>query len=246
MSNALPETTIDRSEESSQAIFQREWRVYRTMVDQNYLFHSEAYACLHQILVEEVSSPFRFLDIACGDATASVSALTGTRIAHYDGIDLSAAALAIARDTLSVLQCPVTLHHADFVEALSEWSTPVDVVWIGLSLHHFQAPEKLAVMRDIRRILNPGGRFILYEDASPDGETREEWLQRWDAQGPSWTAYTPEELAIVNGHVHAADFPETVSRWMSLAREAGFDEVREVFVSPSNLLRLYAMRVATP
>jgi SAM-dependent methyltransferase len=245
MGDSVPTATIDRSEESSQAIFQQEWQVYRTMVDQNYLFHREAYACLHQILIEEVNDPFRFLDIACGDATASVAALTGTRIAHYDGIDLSAAALDIARDTLSVLQCPVTLEQADFVEALHEWTKPVDVAWIGLSLHHLMTAEKLAVMRDIRRALRPGGRFLLYEDASPDGETREDWLRRWDAQGPFWTAFTPHGLAIVNGHVHAADFPETVSGWMSLASEAGFDEVREVFVSPSNLLRLYAMRAGT-
>jgi SAM-dependent methyltransferase len=234
-----------REEESSQAIFQQEWRVYRIMVDQNYLFHREAYACLHQILAE-VPAPYRFLDIACGDATASVAALTGTRIAHYDGIDLSAAALALARDTLTALDCPVTLEQADFVAALRQWSSPVDVAWIGLSLHHLHTPEKLAVMRDIRRILSPGGRFLLYEDASPDGETREAWLRRWDAQGPCWTAYTPEELAIVNGHVHAADFPETDSGWRSLAAAAGFDEVREVFVSPTNLLRFYAMRAGTP
>jgi SAM-dependent methyltransferase len=245
MGDSIPTATIDRSEASSQAIFQREWQVYRTLVDQNYLFHREAYACLHQLLVEEVPYPFRFLDIACGDASASVAALAGTCITHYDGIDLSAAALALARDALTVLRCPVTLEQADFVEALRVWSTPVDVAWIGLSLHHLMTAQKLAVMRDIRRILKPGGRFLLYEDASPDGETREEWLRRWDAQGPFWPAFTPDELAIVNGHVHAADFPETVSGWLSLAAEAGFDEVREVFIAPSNLLRLYAMRAAT-
>jgi SAM-dependent methyltransferase len=245
MGVSIPSATTDRSKESSQAIFQREWQVYRTLVDQNYLFHREAYACLHQLLVD-IPYPFRFLDIACGDATASVAALAGTRIAHYDGIDLSAAALELALDAFSVLQCPVSLQQADFVEALRAWSTPVDVAWIGLSLHHLMTPQKLEVMREIRRVLRPGGRFILYEDASPDGETREDWLRRWDAQGLFWTAFTPDELAIVNGHVHAADFPETVSGWSALAAEAGFDEVREVFVSPSNLLRLYAMRAGTP
>lgn len=245
MGVSIPTVTPDRSEESSQALFQRDWQIYRTMVDQNYLFHREAYACLHQLLVD-IPYPFRFLDIACGDATASVAALAGTRIAHYNGIDLSAAALGLARDALTALDCPVTLEQADFVEALRKWSAPVDVAWIGLSLHHFRTPEKLEVMRDIRRALPPGGRFLLYEDASPDGETREEWLQRWDAQGPFWTAYTEEELATVNGHVHAADFPETVSGWFALAADAGFDEVQEVFVSPSNLLRFYAMRAGTP
>src|SRR5215218_947457 len=73
----------------AQALFQQQWPIYRTLVDENYLFHQEAYKCLHQILVEDAVQPFRFLDIACGDATASVAALTGTRIAHYHGIDRS-------------------------------------------------------------------------------------------------------------------------------------------------------------
>src|SRR3954452_19545104 len=159
MSDSSPTATIDRGEESSQALFQRDWQIYRTMVDQNYLFHREAYACLHQLLVD-IPYPFRFRDIAWGDATASVAALAGTRIAHYAGIDLSAAALELAHDALTALDCPVTLEQADYVAALRQWSTPVDVAWIGLSLHHFRAPEKLEVMRDIRRMLSPGGRFL--------------------------------------------------------------------------------------
>jgi len=46
----------------------------------------------------------------------------------------------------------------------------------------------------------------------------------------------------ITAHVHAADYPETDSRWRSLAEEAGFTDVREVFVAPSDLLRLYWMR----
>jgi len=68
------------------AVFEREWRTYRKMVEHNYLFHREAYACLREIMTREVARPFRFLDIACGDASATVGALTGTAIAfaiHY-------------------------------------------------------------------------------------------------------------------------------------------------------------------
>jgi ubiquinone/menaquinone biosynthesis C-methylase UbiE len=51
---------------------------------------------LHRILVDEIVQPFQFLDIACGDARATVEALKGTRLAHYCGIDLSQAALELA------------------------------------------------------------------------------------------------------------------------------------------------------
>jgi ubiquinone/menaquinone biosynthesis C-methylase UbiE len=235
----------NRQHEPSQAIFQQEWRIYRTLVDENYLFHREAYACLHQILVEDVRHPFRFLDIACGDATASVDTLTGTRLDHYYGIDLSAAALELARQSLAVLECPVTLDHADFVEALRAWSAPVDVVWIGLSLHHLQTPEKLEVLGAIRRILTKDGLFLIYEDTSRDGEDRDSWLQRWGDQKLVWTAYTSEEWKTMTAHVHAADYPETTSSWVSLGHEAGFAEVQEVYVAPSDLFRLFAMRPGT-
>jgi SAM-dependent methyltransferase len=246
MADSLPPPAVrNRQHAPSQTIFQQEWRIYRTLVDQNYLFHREAYACLHQVLVEDVRHPFRFLDIACGDATASVDALTGTQLTHYYGIDLSAAALELARQSLAVLECPVTLDQADFVEALSAWSAPVDVVWIGLSLHHLQTPEKLEVLGAIRRILGPDGLFLIYEDTSPDGEDRDSWLRRWDDQQPLWTAYLPHEWETMTAHVHAADFPETASRWASLGHEAGFAEVQEVYVAPSDLFRLYAMRPST-
>ncbi|MEA2525039.1 MAG: hypothetical protein QOF73_2266 [Thermomicrobiales bacterium] len=229
-------------EESSQAIFHRQWQVYRKMVDNNYLFHREAYGWLHQILVDEAVQPFRFLDIACGDADATVRALSGTRVARYHGIDQSPAALDLAREALAALACPVTLEQRDFVEALGDRPAPVDVVWIGLSLHHLRAPAKLAVMRAIRGIVSAGGLFLIYENASPDGEDRESWLRRWDYQRPSWTAYTAEEWDAMTAHVHAADFPETASGWHALGHEAGFGGVRDVFVAPSDLFRMYCFR----
>jgi hypothetical protein len=84
-------------------LFQQDWKLYRKMVDNNFLFHREAYAALHEVLVNDAARPFRFLDIACGDASASVGALRGTDIAHYHGIDFSGAALGPAEAILDGL-----------------------------------------------------------------------------------------------------------------------------------------------
>ncbi len=81
---------------STQSLFQQKWQIYRKVVENNYLFHREAYGWLHRILADEVDRPFRFLDIACGDASATVDALKETRIAHYHGIDLCGEALVLA------------------------------------------------------------------------------------------------------------------------------------------------------
>jgi hypothetical protein len=71
---------------------------------------------------------YRFLDVACGDASASARALMGTSIEHYYGVDISEPALELARRELSVLRCPITLEKSDFVAALANWTTPLDVV----------------------------------------------------------------------------------------------------------------------
>jgi SAM-dependent methyltransferase len=223
-------------------VFEREWLTYRKIVDNNYLSHREAYDCLRRIVKEEFGGPFQFLDIACGDAGATVGALTGTNVAQYFGIDLSSAALAIAAKNLRKLGCPFELQRGDFAEALALWQRPVDIAWIGLSLHHLHAPEKLAVMREVRRIVGVNGLLVIYENASPDGEDRSGWLRRSDLQAKEWKAYTREEWNTMAAHVHANDFPETSSRWQALGREAGFRAAQEVFIMPTDLYRMYVFR----
>ncbi len=210
------------------------------MVDNNYLFHREAYSQLRQVLLDEAVRPFRFLDLACGDATAAADALQGTEIASYCGVDLSAEALRLASAALARLSCPVSLRRGSFLDALATWREPVDVIWIGLSLHHLLAPAKRETMRAARRLLNECGSLLVYENASPDGEDRDGWLERWDLQEPDWIGLTPDEWRRMAAHVRTYDFPETVSDWRELGREAGFRAVQELYAAPTNLFRLFA------
>jgi SAM-dependent methyltransferase len=161
--------TGEMLDEPAVALFQQQWQLYRKFVDNSYFYHREVYGQLHQILVEEAVQPFRFLDIACGDARATADALKGTRVAHYHGIDLSQATLDVASKALETLACPVMLDHRDFVAALRDRPEPVDVAWIGLSLHHLLAPAKLSLMREIRSFVGDHGLFLIYENASAAG-----------------------------------------------------------------------------
>jgi SAM-dependent methyltransferase len=231
------------ADETTMRIFQRDWQIYRKMVDNNLIYHREAYSRLRRLLVEEAVQPFRFLDIACGDGSATITALMGTQIAHYRGIDLSRPALDLAARELAALPCPVVLDQRDFFLALTDRPEPADVTWIGLSLHHFRAPDKLRLMRVVRAAIEPGGLFVIYENASPDGEDRAGWMTRWWQQKPLWTSYTEEDWDIMWTHVSTFDFPETNSTWRRLGHEAGFGTIRELFVAPSDLFRLYAFSV---
>jgi hypothetical protein len=60
--------------------------------------------------------------------------------------------------------------------------------------------------------------------------------------GALWTALTIEEYEAMRAHVRGNDFPETTSQWYSLGREAGFGRVRELFVAPTDLFRMYCFQ----
>ena len=70
------EATGDGGDEAVE-LFWQQWQLYRKFVDNNYFYHREVYGQLRRILVDEAVQPFRFLDIACGDARAIVDALKG-------------------------------------------------------------------------------------------------------------------------------------------------------------------------
>ena len=107
-------------DEAAEVQFARAWRTYAKLVDNDYVFHREVYAILHRILVEDFPGPFRFLDLACGDARGIVGALQGTTVAHYHGVDLSRPALDMASAAVEALHCPVELDQRDFVAAMAD------------------------------------------------------------------------------------------------------------------------------
>jgi SAM-dependent methyltransferase len=126
-------------DEAAEVEFAQQWQTYRKLVDNNDVFHLEAYATLHRILVDEVAGPFRFLDLACGDARGIVEMLKTTKVAHYHGVDLSRPVLDLARVALEALACPGRARSARLHRRHGP-PEPADVVWIGLSLHHLQRP----------------------------------------------------------------------------------------------------------
>lgn len=228
------------SDEQAVAVFQHQWEIYRIFVESEYASHTEVYGILHRLLHDDLDGPFRLLDLACGDVASMVAALNETQVAHYHGIDLAEPALNLARNNLEALSCEVTLERGDFIEAMRERTEPAHVVWIGLSLHHLAAAEKRTIMSEIREILHPEGFLAVYEAASPDGETREGYLDRYEAVARClWASFTPEQLEEVFAHVRTCDFPETTSSWNALGREAGFSRAEHLFTNPTNLFRMY-------
>ena len=224
--------------------FRDQWQVYQKLVDNNYLSHREVREILHRQLAATITRPFRFLDLACGDASMTVAALKETPVTEYHGIDLSAPALAMAKKTVESLACQFRLEQNDFVAAIRERTEPADVVYIGLSLHHLQTPEdKRQFMRAVRSAIGDSGLFLIFEPASLEGETRPAYLERYETFiNAAWTALTPAEKDILWTHVRTCDFPEQPSTWTQLGRDAGFSEVHDLFTDAPQLLKVFSYR----
>lgn len=231
-------------DEEAEEQFTQQWKLYRKLVVNDYVFHREVYATLHRVLLADFARPFRFLDLACGDAQGVVGALQGTQVAHYHGVDLSRPALDMARRSVDALGCPVELDQRDFVAAMADRPERADMVWIGLSLHHLLPPAKLTVLHEARGVVGDAGQLLIYEPTSPDGEDRAGYLARFaSVSQPLWQALTPAEWAGILAHVTHCDYPETVSGWTALGHEAGFAVVEQLFVAPTDLYRLFRFAI---
>jgi len=235
----LAQTARSISADDAQAMFNKHLATYRKIVGENLMFHREVYGLLHNLISQGMPRPFKFLDIACGDAAASAAALKESAIDHYYGIDLSPQSLELARESLKALRCPVELRCCDFVEAMADWSDTVDVVWIGMSLHHLQPEGKVRLMKNVHDTLTPSGVFLIWEPTLLDGESRAEWLDRFSTYRIVWAAITDEEFATMEAHMRLADFPETADTWKAMGREAGFSQAEQIFMMPNRFGRVF-------
>jgi cyclopropane fatty-acyl-phospholipid synthase-like methyltransferase len=228
--------------QSDQELFANGLATYEKVVRCNYMAHREVYSLLHGLLGTEAPDRFVFVDIACGTAKGSVEALTGTHVARYIGIDISQPSLDVARDGLRSLGCPVDLRCQDFVEAITAWDEPLDVVWIGQSLHHLRTDAKREFMRRVHRLLPRNGLFLIWEPTCLEGEAREDWMERFRQLRPEWPDITDDEFAAFDSHHRASDYSETASTWMAMGREAGFASAEELLIVPNKLARIYRYR----
>lgn len=228
--------------DDTHAVFNEQLSTYRRIVGENLMYHREVYALLRNLLAEEMPKPFTFLDIACGDASASAQSLKDTSIAQYYGIDLSTRSLELASENLKVLPCAIDLQCRDFLEAMATWSVPIDVAWLGMSLHHFQQIEKTQLMENVHKVLAPGGLFLIWEPTLLENETRAQWLDRFAGLRKAFAAITEAEFQAMESHMRLADFPESADTWLAMGRQAGFDEVEEIFVMPNRMGRVFKYR----
>jgi cyclopropane fatty-acyl-phospholipid synthase-like methyltransferase len=231
---------------TDQELFAKHLATYQKVVEANYMAHREVYGLLHNVLLNEAREGFVFADFGCGTAVGSAKALAGTSVAGYIGLDISQSSLDAAKSVLTSLSCSVELRCENFAEAIGDWSAPVDVIWIGQSLHHLHTDEKRSFMRKVRALLPLEGLFLIWEPTCLEGEDRYGWMDRFRKLLPQWPLVSDEEFDAFDSHHRASDYAETASAWKGMAREAGFDDVEELLTVPNGLARVYRFGRSPP
>lgn len=96
----------------------------------------------------------KLLDIGCGTGALLNLLAAQHNAVNLVGIDPSPEMLAVARQKLPTVQFEL-----GFAERLPFADNCFDVVASNSAFHYFQAPD--AALREIRRVLRPGGRVVL-------------------------------------------------------------------------------------
>jgi ubiquinone/menaquinone biosynthesis C-methylase UbiE len=107
----------------------------------------------------------RVLDVGCGTGAAVLAAGRRLDTGRAIGVDPSPALLRMARlrRLLSRARRRVAFHAAT-ADRLPLGDASVDVAWTVNSLHHWEDPG--ADLRELHRVLAPGGRLLVAEDES--------------------------------------------------------------------------------
>ena len=212
----------------STAIFTHSWSLYDLITQHNYMSHQEIYTGVEELLrLRTEQGQYRLLDLGCGNARYLAPCLQRLPPAIYQGVDLSEAALAEARDYLAGLPGQVILTHGDLLEAVESTDKTWDVLFTGFAIHHLMPEEKARFFRAAGRCLSTNGWLILVDVVREENQSRESYLDGYlQFMREQWSKVPPDQLEEACAHVHDYDYPECLSTLQEMAAAAGLNSTR--------------------
>jgi len=124
-----------------------------------------------------VQAHHRVLDIGCGTGTFAVAIKTWMPSVEVVGLDPDPKALARSRRKARRAGVAIRFDQG-FADALPYSDGSFDRVFSSLMFHHLPQDAKLATMREVRRVLRPGGALHLL-DFEEEGPRSHNPLARW-------------------------------------------------------------------
>ncbi|MGB8344992.1 MAG: methyltransferase domain-containing protein [Ktedonobacteraceae bacterium] len=136
-----------------------------------------------------VQQPASILDVGCGTGKLLRRAQALWPQVHLIGVDPAEGMIAMAqRLTLAAT------FHTGMAEALPLPDVSVDLALSTISFHHWQ--NQAAGIREIARVLRPGGFFLLVDAAFPDWAVRLFHLKRFHSAARFRTLFTQAGLQV--------------------------------------------------
>jgi ubiquinone/menaquinone biosynthesis C-methylase UbiE len=125
---------------------------------------------LKSIVLERaaISAGEEVLDLGCGTGTLAIRAATAVPTARVTGLDADLAILERARVKARRARVEIDLDHGLAGEMPYE-DGRFNVVLSTLLFHHLPDPEKQCAAREVKRVLAPGGRFVVGDVGRPHG-----------------------------------------------------------------------------
>jgi ubiquinone/menaquinone biosynthesis C-methylase UbiE len=151
-------------------------------VEQRHWWHVGMRRISAALLGDRVQQGSRLLDAGSGTGGFLRWAVTQWPIAHASGVDISDAAIELARDQVPTVELAVAPLHALPFEAAS-----FDLVVANDVLQHVDESQVAASVAELRRVLAPGGALLV----------RTNGARRALADRPDWRVYDAETLRAV-------------------------------------------------
>lgn len=158
------------------------------------------------------------LDVGCGTGTLAIAVSRSQPEARVFGIDPAPTMVRRARQKAEAAGANVTFD-LGIVEKLDVEDGKLDIVLSSLMLHHLPGAVLRAGLKEIYRVLRPGGRFVAVD---------------FFGSGPML-----HRLAgMFRGHRSHSEAPE--GELVALLKETGFVEIRREPLRPSYLAAVVA------
>lgn len=206
-------------------IFDLRAEKYNTL---NWVFDNE-----FSLQILSIANP-RFNDkvLDLGTGTGSISKIFQDKVKNVYAIDSSKMMLAKAK---ALLKKNVILSLEDG-QHLSFKSNFFDLVLCRNALHHFDNP--ILGLKEISRVLNSKGYFILVEPIAPDSMSKDLWSKifmiRDKGRNPIFYFTTKELVSFINRHCFISEkieniiIPMQVANWLDTGCVSDFEK-RQVY-----------------